>query len=386
MFFVFSRSLLVIVFFSSSFLFTGCSALSTRAPATVPTQWMDRSASNTQTPRSIALLLPLRGTLGPVGQAIRQGFLTAAQMNNGPHPQINIIDTTTEASIEAAYHKALSQKAQLIVGPLLRAQVQRIAELDLNVPVIALNYVDPNVRTASNLYQFGLSPRDEARQAVHAAWEQGYRQALLLAVSTAWGTQLAQAFRTEWEQLGGHIVEQASLSPRPRDLTAQIRHLLQFTKPNQRRTDFDVIFLASDKTIARQVKPLLKFFYAGDVPVYASASVYEVNSSRQSNNDLNGLIFCAAPWMLGQRTAYANVYAQLQTTTPAVLLNRYRAYYALGVDAFVLSQNLAPLHATPETSLSGATGQLRLTAQRSVTRQLPCAQFKQGRLVTLNRN
>jgi uncharacterized protein len=386
MLFVFSRSLLVIVLLTSSFLFTGCGALSTRTPATVTTQWMDRSVSNTNAPRSITLLLPLRGTLGPVGQAIRQGFLTAAQMNHQPLPQINIIDTTTEASIEAAYHKALSQKTQLIVGPLLRSQVQRIAGLDLKVPVIALNYVDPDVQTAPNLYQFGLSPRDEARQAVHLAWENGYRRALLLAVNTAWGTQLAQAFRTEWTQLGGIIVEQASLSPRPRDLTAPMRHLLQFSMPNQRRTDFDVIFLASDKTIARQVKPLLKFFYAGDVPVYASASVYETNSSRQSNNDLNGLIFCAAPWMLGQRTAYANVYAQLQTTTPPALLNRYRSYYALGVDAFVLTQHLAVLNTTSATPLSGATGQLQLSTQRTVTRQLPCAQFKQGRLVTLSRN
>lgn len=242
MFFVYSRFIFFIGLLTSSFVLTGCGTFSTQAPAAVPTQWMDRPASNTEAPRSIALLLPLRGTLGPIGQAIRKGFLTAATLHNGPQPQINIIDTTTEASIETAYHKALSQKAQLIVGPLLRAQVQRIAGLDLKVPVIALNYVAPDIQAAPNLYQFGLSPRDEARQAVHSAWQQGYRRALLLAVHTAWGTQLAQAFRTEWERLGGVIVEQTSLSSRPRDLTSQIRHLLQFKMPNARRTDFDVIF------------------------------------------------------------------------------------------------------------------------------------------------
>ena len=41
----------------------------------------------------------------------------------------------------------------------------------------------------------------------------------------------------------------------------------------------------------------MKFYFAGDVPTYATADAFEPDSN--ANQDLDGLMFPDAPWLLG---------------------------------------------------------------------------------------
>ena len=381
--FLFSRLLFFIIFLSVNIIWlTGCSQNSTHAPSPVSPNLLSKSKPDTpqsENPRVIALLLPLRGQLASIGQAVKQGFVTAAQ-ENGNNPQIIIIDTTKEPTIQAAYNKALVQNAQFVVGPLLKSQVQTLAGLELSTPVLSLNYLNPDISTPAELYQFGLSPLDEAQELANKAWQSGRRSALIM--TNSWGSQIAQTFADEWKDLGGNVVGRLVLSQNSSALTGQIRRFLQFTPPHNRRTDFDVIFLASDPKIGRQVVPLLRFFYASNIPVYATASIYSGVPNARLDNDLNSVIFCSAPWVLGKSTPSPLLYEQLQTASSLEFFLRNRSYYALGVDALHITQQLPRLSSSH--TLFGATGQLTLNNQQRIVREMPCAQFRRGRLIWIN--
>ncbi|MEN9916661.1 MAG: hypothetical protein RLY40_593 [Pseudomonadota bacterium] len=365
-----------------------CASNSSRVPKPVVPSSNSNSAllastsSHNNVIQPIALLLPLQGPLANIGQSVKQGFLAAAE-ENGSSPRIILIDTSVESSIQAAYTAAIAKNAQIIVGPLLKPEVQSIASFQTKIPILALNYLKADISTPPELYQFGLSPIDEAQQVTHLAWQNNKRSALIITANGNWGAQIGEAFSQQWQALGGIVVGQLALSENPADFTKQMRNFLHFKPPHERRTDFDVIFLASSPQIGRQVKPLLKFYFAGDIPVYATASIYSGICAKRFDKDLNQVIFCAAPWSLANSNVQPNLYQQLKSASPE-RFSRNSKYYALGIDAFHIIQNLAILKQSPQQTLQGATGILSLNSQHRIVRQLSCAQFRNGNIFPID--
>lgn len=365
-----------------------CASNSSRVPSPVLLSSNSNSASLAPTSsknhviQPIALLVPLQGPLANIGQSVKQGFLAAAE-ENGSSPHIILIDTSIESSMQAAYTAAITKNAQIIVGPLLKPEVQNVASFQTKIPILTLNYLKADISTPPELYQFGLSPIDEAQQVTHLAWQNNKRSALIITANGNWGAQIGEAFTQQWQALGGTVVGQLALSENPANITKQMRNFLHFKPPHDRRTDFDVIFLACSPQIGRQVKPLLKFFYAGDIPVYATASIYSGICAKRFDKDLNQVIFCAAPWSLANNNVENNLYQQLESTSPK-RFSRNSKYYALGVDAFHIIQYLEVLKQSPQQTLQGATGILSLNSQHRIVRQLPCAQFRNGNIFPIN--
>lgn len=331
-------------------------------------------------PRHIALLLPLQGYWGTFAQAIRIGF-ESANAASTQAIKISVIDTSPPNTIQAAYRKSIQQGAALIVGPLLKSEVQQLAnEPSLQIPVLTLNYLEGQRRPIAHFYQFGLSPLDEAKQAAFHAWQRQHRSAVIIAPNTPWGTAVAQAFHNQWEHLGGHVMdrlqyaESASLS----QLSDQLRAFLKFTPPHNRREDFEIIFLAATPTLARQLNPLLGFYFAAKVPIYATALVYDSTVPTRLNRDLDTIIFCDTPWHLGLYSYETHLRNQLAARESQQAFKQYASYYALGVDAFHIAMRLSHFDQDEALVLSGATGLLSLNKARQITRTLPCAQFKRG--------
>lgn len=337
-------------------------------------------------PKHVALLLPLQGNLASVGQAVRDSYLAA--YNNAPlqaRPQhIDIIDTTTTNNIQTAYQQAITQGADFIVGPLTKPDVQAISSLgNLPVPTLTLNYLDPNQSVPTQLYQFGLSPLDEARQAAALARQNGSSSALIIAPAGNWGPSVAAAFQEQWLALGGKVSDSLFFTGSSTEIISQqMRNFLHFSQANEhssftRRQDFDVIFLAVSPSMARQIRPLLKFYSAGDVPVYATALIYSGTPRPELDSDLNGIIFCDAPWALNDARPQTTLFRRLSLFWPVNFQQNARLY-ALGVDAYSVSMQLPELASSTQKSIPGASGMLYLNDQHRIARQLECAEFRNG--------
>lgn len=345
-------------------------------------------------PARIALLLPLSGPLAGAGNAVREGVLAAARAQaGGDNPAVTVYDVGAANAQEGAtkvlemYQQALQEGAGAVLGPLDKEGVKSLYSLGaLPVPTLTLNYGDENDAAPVNLYQFGLAPEDEARQAAERAWLEGHSQALVLTPSGDWGDRIYNAFKNQLEQRGGIVVDQESYPLEGVDFSATVRRLLKYSdageKRNkkirpQRRQDADFIFLAAQPRQARTIRPLLQFFYASELPVYATSHVYSANPSPVADQDLEGLMFADMPWVLMDNTLQQVLRDALASQSPAAFA-QYKRLYALGVDAYHLLAQIDRLRGAPEERFEGETGSLTLDAANRIHRHLVWARFVNG--------
>jgi outer membrane PBP1 activator LpoA protein len=145
------------------------------------------------------------------------------------------------------------------------------------------------------------------------------------------------------------------------------------TEP-RRRQDVDSVLLIAEPLQGQTLKSALAYYFAGDLPVWASSQGLASDLSATALKDLESVTFSLTPWQLGQgglesqrlRAAFP------EADGPLGLL------YALGVDAWRLAQwqRFAP----PELPFPGLTGQLRQTADQRWVRTLRLATIERGAL------
>ncbi|RMX21744.1 penicillin-binding protein activator [Legionella jordanis] len=353
-------------------------------PANVilPPSLSEVKPSLTHRPRQMALLLPLTGPLAGPGEAVRDGFMAAANAE-GNSTGIRLYDTA-KGNVTELYQQALAEGADYIVGPLSKPDVAAIADMNHPVPTLLLNDIETNL--SNNAYRFGLSPVNEAKQVALKAGKNGHRRALVIAPAGAWGEEIANGFGAQWQTMGGVIVDKLSYANNS-DLNLAIKSLLKVTDSQERekkikqllghrvqvaqtrRQDFDMIFLLAYPSKARQIMPLLKYYYAGDIPVYATSSVYSGSVNAMKDKDLDGIIFCDMPFVFKHQMGSRNWPEQL---------NSYNRLYALGMDSFALANQLNQLQVFPTMGIHDKSGVLYLNQAQQVARVPAWAQFKQG--------
>ena len=348
----------------------------------------------------IALLLPQSGQLAAVAQALRDGFLAGyyqAQQENQTTPEVVIYDSSQVSSMSQFYSQAQQDGIQLVVGPLEKQLVTQLNEQpQLPITTLALNYSDVAQAGPAQLFQFGLSAEDEAREVARRAWDDGMRRAVALVPSGEWGDRVLAAFQQSWLAAGGSLIAAEHVN-QPVELAQQIASLFQLresearTKRLQsvlgvevaaqptRRQDVDFIFLAATPQQAQQIKPTLAFQYAGDVPVYATSHVFNGVLEQAQPLDLNGILFCDTPWLLD---SHSSLRQQVSSQWPQAAGSLGRLY-AMGSDAYLLTSRLSQLKALPDTTLQGQSGELSLSPTQRITRQLPWAEFRDGQVKPL---
>ncbi len=335
-------------------------------------------------PQQVALLLPVTGPLAGPGGAIRDGFMAAYDASPAhAYMKVRVYDTAS-ANVASLYQQAVNDGAQYVVGPLSKPNVSAVASMNHPVPTLLLNDLEGG--TTANAWQFGLSPGNEARQVAAHARKRGLSRALVIAPTGSWGADVVNAFASQWRASGAQIVDTMYYGPHD-DMNASIRnflhvsdsearskHLQQLLGHNiesapGRRKDFDVIFLLAYPSKARQIMPMLKYYYAGDVPVYATSSVYSGSASSMQDRDLDGVIFCDMPWVFSHQMGARNWPEQF---------NSYNRLYALGMDSFALSSQLNQLILFPALGVSDKSGVLYLSGNNQIARILAFGQFRQG--------
>jgi len=354
----------------------------------------------TERPSNVVLMLPLKGKNAVAGKAIRDGFMAAyyeAHTAGDQTPSIHVIDTTQQTDFITLYNEAALQGADFIIGPLQKQHVQALQRgSKLMTPTLALNYGSEQ-SNIDQLYQFGLSAEDEARQTAEKAWLSGHKTSLVLTPGSSWGQRIANAFNQKWQQLGGTVLENAHFTSEKsyskaieelfdidasKQRTRRLQNILsrntEFTA--RRRNDVDFIFVVATPKQARQIKPTLAFHFASNVPVYATSHIYSGTASPLLDRDLDGVIFAETPWLLSYQD---NPLKQgIDQNWPANA-GRLGRLYALGIDAYQLFPRIQLLSTNQENKLAGATGLLTLDASGRVVRTLEWAHIKNGKIKPL---
>lgn len=347
-------------------------------------------------PSQIALLLPLTGQFSEIGAAIKSGFI-AARFTDGAATSVKLYDTKSNAghAVEQ-YQLATSEGASLVIGPLNKSAVINLAANNLiAVPTLSLNYVGDNLPGHANLYQFGLLPEDEARDAAHYAKNEKHNKALIFASDSVIGQRMADAFSATFSANGGQVIGTESIPEDAYDYSRQLTKLLAINSSHSRkrnleklldtnlefepaiRADIDVIFMAVNSEHARLLKPQLKFHHAGDVPVLSTSMVFSGKTDEKADSDLTGVRFNEIPWLLTDATSNSSLYSEMTKSQPTASAGISRLM-ALGIDAYNLHKEIENMRLDELYSVNGKTGALSLALGNRIQRRLQWAEFQKG--------
>ena len=371
------------------------------AAKTPPNQFSSGS-QRVDSPNQVALLLPLQEQYQIPSQTLIDGFLDAyyqalnIETNRAQvAPEVRIYDTSKQ-KIQTVYNLAVSDGAEMIIGPMRQSEVEKlITASSLSVPTLSLNRLDNKYPIdTKNFYQFGLSPLDELTQIADRAWIKGFKNVLLITPDNGWGSRSAEFFKDYWTTKGGNLLEEVSYPSSVNDFTQFLKQPLQIDLSEQRglqikrfinsrvkytarrRQDIDLVVMLGYPLKARQIKPALDFLYASDIPVMATSHVYNGDIQEALDRDLSGIEFLSMPWTLpGHLAKDLKPDKQLHTA--------YRHLYALGYDSFLVYRNLQRLQSDKIPPIFGSTGLLSLK-NNSIVREQKWAKFERGKAIEIH--
>jgi hypothetical protein len=294
------------------------------------------------------------------------------------------------------YHAAVRDGAELVLGPLGKVAADAlVAGTELTVPTLMLGNTDANHAGRLNVFQFGLSPEDEARQVARRAFDQGHRVAAVLYPETDWGLRQRDAFSTLWQSLGGTLAESSVYQAAGQDHSQTIKLMLNLDESETRhrelqrivdqslefvpkkRQDLDYIFMIARSDQGRLLKPQINFHAAQDVPVYAISQVYS-GGDPDKDIDLDGVVFGDMPWLIRDFGVNRAIREELPEG------DKYRddpldRLFALGIDTYQMLFRLEAMKNNPQLEFRGTTGVLRLGADGTIVRQLDWARIADGK-------
>lgn len=344
----------------------------------------------------VALLLPLTGAAANQASTVRDGFQSAYdQLPPATRPDLHIYDTGAIPPLEAIA-EARAAGSTFVVGPLTRDDVSAVAGMGSQaIPVLALNYLPTDRLAPSGMYQFAISPENEARLVAHRLIADGHKRGIVLVPRGDWGSRVLDAFARELAASGGSIMSQSEYDPSENDYGYQIQSLLRIadsearhqrlqsvlgTKLNfepRHRGDIEFIFMLTERpNNARLLLPQLKFYYAGDIPTYGISNAYEPDSV-DANRDIDGLIYPDMPWMVSD-DGIDSLRATISQTWEGKSAWRSRLF-AFGYDACQLMVAMSGPRRNPaDVEVSGLTGQLHFDPRGRVQRDLIWVQNHDG--------
>lgn len=346
----------------------------------------------------VALLLPLshpNAGLRTAAELVRDGFYAAAgRLPDAGLGDVRIYDTYTQP-VTAAIRTAVAEGATFIVGPLIKEDVQAAVKADLHdVPMLLLNTLSGSA--GRNVWQFALSPEDEARQIARHLGGRGANVAVM-APAGEWGQRVAQAFVDELTQSGGRVAAQGFYNTSTSDIEFTLRGVLGIDASRARRDrvanaldiavigevrpdpQVDALFVAGFDALAmRQIRPFQRQFNAAGIPTFMTSE--GVPGDRVGLRDLEGARLVEIPWITDTTGAAADVRLSTEHSWSARTQGdvRLSRLFAFGYDAAMLAA--AMRRGLITWPLEGVTGRMTLAPDGRIERQLNWAQVRDGRL------
>lgn len=351
-------------------------------------------------PKKIAVILPLNGPLKSSTHAIQEGII-ATHYTNPLTDKTNLeFYDSSQKSIHEIFQEISNNNTDYIIGPLLKSEIETLTKLNTNnIPTTALNHNSNTQTTPKDAYYLSLSTQDEIKQIVKQAFIKNRQHAIIIQKNDAWGKKQSEIFQQEWETIGGKIIDIILIEE---NLNNEISTGLHITNSNKNhlniqnilqqkikfipasRQDADVFFLAVTAPQARQIKPLLKYYFSGDIPIFSTSTIYTGNPKPYKDSDLNNIYFCDSKWALNsliqqndqQEKVLQNIQQKIKDSSNQNYINESR-FYALGIDAYNSIDYLYRARLMPEYKISGATGKLSYTNNK-IIRTLEHAKFNHG--------
>ena len=223
---------------------------STTAPPPRPTPAPSTSELPTDSQRHrIALLVPMSGANGAVGQSIANAATMALMDTNAQNLRITNYDTTGGAGTAAA--KAIADGNQLILGPLLADDIPAAAAAARGAKVPLISFSNDQSAAARDVYVMGSLPGASIRRTVRYARAHGVTSFAALVPKGDYGERASETLIAEARASGGTIMAMESYDRSAASIAAAAAKL-------RARGKFDAILIADSGGLSARAAGLLK--------------------------------------------------------------------------------------------------------------------------------
>ncbi|QUG77301.1 penicillin-binding protein activator [Erwinia sp. E602] len=381
------------------------------SPSAAPVDGSAQSA-NGDTNTAAGDALQTAGNSGNAPANPQAGSSVAAPSSS---TQLQVYDTGSQP-VAPLLSQAQTDGATLVVGPLLKNQVEDLANSQTPLNVLALN--EPGtIQNRPNLCYFALSPEDEARDAAHHMWDQGKRAPLLLVPRSGLGDRVKVAFSREWQKLGGATVLQQQfgssaelkqginsgagirLSGTPIDVQPEPTQAVSvagltlpapqgLTQPgpvtdggSNSSSSVDSVYIIATPDELALIKPMIAMRVSSrdNVGLYASSRSNQAGAGPDYRLEMDGLQYSDIPLLSGANPALMQQAARNFNNDYSLV-----RLYAMGIDAWTLANHFSEMRQLPGFQLKGNTGTLSASQDCVINRKLIWNQYRQGQVVPVS--
>jgi len=198
----------------------------------------------------VALILPLsgQGNASVAGQSMKNAAEMALAEFKSPNIQLLVKDDGgTVQSAQAGAQQAISEGAEIIIGPIFAQSVSAVGQIARmsNIPVIAFS-TDVSV-AARGVYLLSFLPETDVRRIVDFSISRGKRSFAALLPDNAYGAVVEGAFQQEVSRRGGRVVVLEKYTLEGNRINEAVRRL------SQAANQVDSIFIPDSPDVVPQV-------------------------------------------------------------------------------------------------------------------------------------
>jgi ABC-type branched-subunit amino acid transport system substrate-binding protein len=212
----------------------------------------DRPTSNlpTDTQRHrIALIVPISGPNGAIGQSIANAATMAVLDTNADNLRITTYDSA--AGVPAAAQRAIADGNRLILGPLMGDDAPLVANAARAARVPVISFSNDTTVAGRDVYIMGNVPEQSIERTIRYARSQGAVRFGALIPAGEYGERVSGAVLGTVRSSGGTMVAMENYDRSAAAVGAAVRRL-------NTRGPFDAVLIADGGRIALQAAPLLK--------------------------------------------------------------------------------------------------------------------------------
>ena len=356
-----------------------------------------------ETPAPATAEQPQPQTAQPEQQPATQPQAVATTSAN-PGAELKIYDTSAQP-LDQVLAQVQKDGASIVVGPLLKNNVEALMKSNTTLNVLALNQPE-QVQNRANICYFALSPEDEARDAARHIHEQGKQAPLLLIPRSTLGDRVANAFAQEWQTLGGGVVLQQKFGSAselragvnggagialngspvsaslPQQQSVTIGGLTIPAPPTDAQISgggkVDSAYIVATPEEIAFIKPMIAMRNGSQsgATLYASSRSAQGTAGPDFRLEMEGLQYSEIPMLAGSNP-------QLMQQALGAVRNDYSLarLYAMGVDAWALANHFTQMRQVPGFELNGNTGDLTADQDCVINRKLSWLKYQQGQIV-----
>src|SRR6478736_8789448 len=220
------------------------------APTPQPGEPTSANASVGEGQVRVAMILPLsaQGNAGVAAQSMKNAAEMALAEFKGPNVQLLVKDDGgTPQGAQASAQQAISEGAEIIIGPLFAQSVSAVGQVARarNIPVIAFS-TDASV-AARGVYLLSFLPETDVRRIVEFSISRGKRSFAAILPDNAYGTVVEGAFQQEVSRRGGRVLVLEKYTPEGNRINEAARRV------SQAANQVDSIFIPDSPDAVPQV-------------------------------------------------------------------------------------------------------------------------------------